>query len=206
MAFGDMSKFAWFQRCIEAELGPDFVADVLAVESAATCCHQGHFGQPCEVRSDCAQRERYRTERGRCLVPVQVVVIDVKAVDEDIGFATLVSIDAQPILVRALDHMVVNHREVEAGWGILHSYLGSLLMHPAAVEYREQVSELHCREIAERQLELIFRHQVRAVEAYACAGEVAANNRAVLQPLVKTSQLCLVEVRSCERHAGFYFP
>ena len=193
----DMSNFARFQRCIEAELGPDFVTDVLAVESAATCCHQGHFGQPCKVRSDCEQSERDSTERGRGLVPVQEVVIDVKTVDEDVGFATLFGVDAQPILVRALDDVFVDYREVKAGRSVLYRLLDGLLMHAAAVEYREQVRELHCREITERQLELFFGHQVRAVEAYACASEVPASNRAVLQLLVKVSQLCLVEVRSC---------
>ena len=83
-------------------------------------------------------------------MPVQEVVIDVQAVDEEVGFASLVGVDAQPVLVRALDDVVVDHREVEAGRGILHRFLGSLLMHAAAVEYREQMGELHCGETTER--------------------------------------------------------
>lgn len=91
-------------------------------------------------------------------MPIQEVVIDVQAVDEEIGFTALVGVDAQSILVRALDDVIVDHREVEAGRGVLHRLLGRLLMHAAAIEYRKQVGELQCGEVAEWQLELIFGH------------------------------------------------
>ncbi|MNV17465.1 hypothetical protein D3C71_1082540 [compost metagenome] len=145
-----MGNFAGFQRRIEAELRPDFVADVLLVESASACSYQGHLGEPGKVRRDGAQSERNGAERGWSPVPMQEVVIDVQAVDEKFGFASLIGIDAQSILIRALDDLVVDHREIEAGRGILHWFLGSLLMHAAAVEYREQMSELHRGETTER--------------------------------------------------------
>lgn len=49
---GNMGNFAGLQRCIEAKLGPDLVADVLIVESAASRSHQGYLGQSGEVCCD----------------------------------------------------------------------------------------------------------------------------------------------------------
>lgn len=68
-----------------------------------------------------------------------------------------------------------------------------LLVDAAAIEHREQVSELHHGEDADGQFVEIVGVQLDAIEADARAGQVGADDRASQQLLVEARQVCLVE-------------
>ncbi len=69
---------------------------------------------------------------------VKNVVIDLQAIDEQIGAAVWVGIEAKPILVWMLDEMGIGDGEVQSGWCLIRAErVLSLLMNAAVVEYRE---------------------------------------------------------------------
>lgn len=156
-----------------------------------------------QVRRDRTQRECEGTQARRCLAFVQEEVIDVQALDEQVRRTGLFNEESRSVLVRVLDDLVVDHREVQARRRIVEARtpLG-LLVYAAAVEHREQVSELERRQLAERQREEVARRQIRTVESDARAGQLRLRNAVVQQMLMQRGEVRTIVVSRFKRHEG----
>lgn len=130
---GDFIEQQWR---VEAQFGPDLVADMVTGESTPTGGHQRHMAQASQVRRDGAQRESDGPQGRRGMVFMQEILIDVKAVDEQVG-AVVRCIETQPVLVRVLNQLGVDDGEVKTGRCLVGTESAlDLLMDTAAIEHQ----------------------------------------------------------------------